>query len=70
MEYKVGFKNGMVINVEAESVEAQQDGPIYFFKGEKVDQDVYVSANNVLFIAPTERSSVKWGAVGPSTTKD
>jgi hypothetical protein len=66
MDYRVAFKNGMVVRIEAESVHAAPNSVIIFRKGNDEDQDVYVSTSDVLFIAPKTRSSVDHVAVGPS----
>lgn len=69
MQYRVGFKNGMVVQIEAESVHDVANSSINFRKGKDHDQDVYVSTSNVLFIAPADRSGVEYRAVAPTAEK-
>lgn len=69
MEYKVGFKNGVVLRIQADSVHASAHSIISFRKGNDEDRDIYVSTADVLFIVPKERASIAHYAVGPSVTK-
>jgi len=67
MKYRVGFKNGMVVTIEAHSVTARDHTNIRFYTddGNNNDDQRYVRASAVLFVAPIEDSHVERGAVAP-----
>ena len=66
MKYRVGFKNGMTITIEAESLFAASHTQINFVTGEKADKNTYLLSPEVLFIAPAEASRVECEAAASS----
>ena len=72
MRYRIGFKNGMVVTIEAHSITAVDSTNIKFRKDDDVnkwDAWRYVNASQVLFVAPVEDSDVERGAVRPTSEK-
>jgi hypothetical protein len=71
--YRVGFRNGMVIVIEAEQllVVAQNDMRFLSADGKQADHSRFIRAHEVLFVSPAETSQVEKGAVAllPTDTK-
>lgn len=68
MKYRVAFRNGMVVIIEADTIGAASHAGINFANEGKPDSESYVSASDVLFVAPEGRSHVEHQAVNPMTT--
>jgi hypothetical protein len=69
MKYSVGFKNGMVIEIDADTVVAAASNQIEFLRGDKFDSEIYVSSHDALFVAPTDKTFIRRGAVSPIPDK-
>jgi hypothetical protein len=66
MKYRIGFRNGMVVTIEAHSITAIDHTNIKFRKDDdqnKWDAWRYVNPGQVLFVAPVEDCEVERGAV-------
>jgi hypothetical protein len=69
MKYRIGFKNGMVVTIDAESLLAAEYNHMEFKKAKdnkEQDYDRYISSTEVLFVAPADQSYVEHLAVGPT----
>ena len=66
MKYRIGFKNGMVITIDAEAIIATAFDRIDFKKGNDTDYERYVNSSEVLFVAPADHSHVQHLAVAPA----
>ena len=70
MKYRIGFRNGMVITIDGESIRATATNDIEFLTSEKnFDTARYVRSNDVLFVAPADSSHVEKLAVAPFSEK-
>jgi hypothetical protein len=69
MKYRIGFKNGMIVTIDAESLIASEYNYMEFRKAkdnQEKDSDRYISSTEVLFVAPADKSYVEHLAVGPT----